>query len=87
MGAYLAGEAQAGEFEIYYWREVSREVDFVLRRGNKLVAIEVKSGRHRGALPGIAAFDKVFGPAKNLLVGTGGIPVDEFLRIAPESLF
>jgi predicted AAA+ superfamily ATPase len=87
VGAYLAGEAQAGEFEIYYWREVSREVDFVLRRRNKLVAIEVKSGRRRGALPGIAAFDKVFGPAKNLLVGTGGIPVDEFLRIAPESLF
>jgi predicted AAA+ superfamily ATPase len=87
VGAHLAGEAQAGEFEIFYWREVSKEVDFVLRRGHKLVTIEVKSGRRRGSLPGVAAFQKAFGKARNLLVGNGGIPAEEFLGIAPESLF
>jgi hypothetical protein len=51
VGAYLAGEAQAGEFEIFYWREVSKEVDFVLRRGGKVVALEMKSRRHRASLP------------------------------------
>jgi predicted AAA+ superfamily ATPase len=87
VGAYLAGEAQAGEFEVFYWREVSKEVDFVLRRGSKVVALEVKSGRHRASLPGIVAFNKAFGKTTSLLVGTGGIPFEEFLRTPPESLF
>jgi predicted AAA+ superfamily ATPase len=87
VGAYLAGEAQAGEFEIFYWREVSKEVDFVLRRGDKVVTIEVKSGRRKTSLPGVAAFEKAFGRAKNFLVGSGGIPVDEFFRIPPEQFF
>jgi hypothetical protein len=87
IGAYLAGEAQAGEFEVFYWREVSKEVDFVLRRGTKILALEVKSGRHRGSLPGIAAFNKTFGHTRSLRVGTGGIPFEEFLRIPPEDLF
>lgn len=36
------------EFELFYWRERNREVDFVIRAGQALVAIEVKSGRRRG---------------------------------------
>ncbi len=87
VGAYLAGEAQGGGFEVFYWREVSKEVDFVLRRGNKVVAIEVKSGRRRGSLPGMVAFQKAFGKTRSLLVGTGGMPLEEFLQIAPETLF
>lgn len=87
VGAYLAGEAQGGEFEVFYWREVSKEVDFVLRRGSKVVALEVKSGRHRTSLPGMTAFNKAFGRTTSLLVGSGGIPFEEFLRTPPESLF
>lgn len=87
VGAYLSGFALAGECEVFYWREVSKEVDFILRRGKKLVAIEVKSGRRRDTLPGIAAFDKAFHPAKKLLVGTGGIPIEKFLKMPAGSLF
>ena len=87
VGAYLAGEAQAGEFDVFYWREASKEVDFVLRRGKKVVALEVKSGRHRGSLSGMAAFNKAFGKTRSLLIGSGGIPFEEFLRIPPEQLF
>jgi predicted AAA+ superfamily ATPase len=87
VGAYLAGAAQSKEFEILYWREGSKEVDFVLRRKDRLIAIEVKSGRRKGSLPGIAAFEKAFGHVKKLLVGNGGIPLDEFLRVPPETLF
>jgi hypothetical protein len=87
VGAYLCGFALAGECEIFYWREVAKEVDFVLRRGDKVVALEVKSGRKRDSLPGMAAFDKAFSPVKKLLVGTGGIPIEEFLRIPARNLF
>lgn len=87
VGAHLAGFALGGECDVFYWREVSKEVDFVLRRKGKLVAIEVKSGRRRDTLPGMAAFDKAFNPAKKLLVGTGGIPIEEFLKMSAGDLF
>ncbi|MYA34325.1 MAG: DUF4143 domain-containing protein [Gemmatimonadales bacterium] len=34
------------ECEVYYWRDRGREVDFVLRAGSVLTALEVKSGRN-----------------------------------------
>jgi len=51
-----------------------------------VLAIEVKAGNRRTTLPGMAAFDKAFGPAKKLLVGSGGIPFEEFLQIQPAAL-
>jgi predicted AAA+ superfamily ATPase len=86
IGAHLANGAQMGEYELFYWREASKEVDFVLRRGNRLLALEVKAGNRRTSLPGMAAFDKTFGHTRKLLVGTGGIPFEEFLRIPPATL-
>ncbi len=86
VGAHLANGALSGDYELHYWREASREVDFVLRRGQETLAIEVKAGNHRTSLPGMAAFEKAFGRTKKLLVGTGGIPVEEFLRTNPSAL-
>jgi len=54
-------------------------VDFVLRAGRAVVAIEVKSGRAPVALPGLAAFSEAFMPKRTVLVGGDGIPVGEFL--------
>jgi predicted AAA+ superfamily ATPase len=45
VGAHLANAAAAGECELFYWRESNQEVDFVVRVGRTLIAIEVKSGR------------------------------------------
>lgn len=87
IGAYLANAASAGDFEIFYWREASKEVDFVLRKGTQLIALEVKAENRPTTLPGIAAFDKIYSPRKKLLVGTGGIPVEEFLCIPAMDLF
>lgn len=36
---------------------------------------------------GMSIFAKKFNPDKVLLVGTGGIPYDEFLKINPRELF
>lgn len=79
VGAHLANAAGAGVGEVFYWRDRSREVDFVVRLGRRLVAIEVKSGRSRDALPGMAAFAEAFHPTRKLLVGGDGIPVEAFL--------
>jgi hypothetical protein len=79
IGAHLANAAAAGACEVLYWRERDREVDFVVRAGRTVTAIEVKSGRARDALSGMEAFAKAFHPHRQLLVGGGGITVDEFL--------
>jgi hypothetical protein len=79
VGAHLANAAAAGECELFYWRERNREVDFVVRAGREITAVEVKSGRGRDTHPGLAAFAEAFKPARRLLVGGDGIPVEEFL--------
>jgi len=79
IGAHLANAAAAGECELFYWRDRNREVDFVVRAGRRLTAIEVKSGRTRDAQPGLAAFAEAFETKRTLLVGGDGIPVEEFL--------
>jgi hypothetical protein len=54
-------------------------VDFVVRSGRTLTAIEVKTGRVRDTLPGLQAFSAAFRPRRKLLVGADGIPLAEFL--------
>ena len=84
VGAHLLNTAPPG-MEITYWRERNREVDFVLRYGNKVLAIEVKSGRNKGALAGLKLFSTNFSAVPGLLLGTGGIALEEFLAVEPES--
>ncbi|GIV01103.1 MAG: ATPase AAA [Actinomycetota bacterium] len=81
VGAHLVN---AG-LEVHWWRERNLEVDFVVRRGRTVVAIEVTSGRRKGSLPGMAAFARAFRPARRLLVGGQGIPLEEFLSRPAEA--
>ncbi len=79
VGAHLANAAAGGECELFYWRERSQEVDFVVRVGRTVIAIEVKSGRAPDAFPGLGAFAEAFKPKRTLLVGGDGISLEEFL--------
>lgn len=84
VGAHLANAALRGSCELHYWRHGNQEVDFVVTAGRALTAIEVKSGRTRGAHSGTAAFSAAFKPTRSLLIGGDGIPLEEFLATAPE---
>ena len=79
VGAHLTNAAAAGACEVYYWRDRNREVDFVVRLGHTLTAIEVKSGRSRDTQPGLAAFCETFKGARMLLVGGDGLALGDFL--------
>ncbi|MGE3864831.1 MAG: ATP-binding protein [Burkholderiaceae bacterium] len=79
VGAHLANAATAGECELYYWRERNEEVDFVVKAGRRLTAIEVKSGRAPLAHAGTAAFAQAFKVHRTLLVGGDGVGVEDFL--------
>ncbi len=79
VGAHLANAAAESGFELFYWRDRGQEVDCVVRHRDRLVAIEVKSGRAPQAHSGTRAFAAAFGCRRTLLVGGDGVPVDEFL--------
>jgi len=85
VGAHLANNELLGRAEVFYWREGQYEVDFVVRTGEKLTAIEVKSGPSAARQPGMAAFLKKHPGARAILVGPGGIPIEEYLRQSPEA--
>jgi len=53
--------------EVMYWREGSAEVDFVIKSGQKLFAIEVKSGRVRKPC-GLAQFLKRYPQARPFIL-------------------
>ncbi len=79
IGAHLVNASLAGECEVFYWRQRNREVDFVVRSGNEVTAIEVKSGRAREARVGLSTFSEAHRTTRKLLVGGDGISVEEFL--------
>ena len=64
---------------LFYWRERDREVDYVLRRPDGTIAIEVTSARRKGTLPGVAAFLASYPRVRPQLIGGEGIPLERFL--------
>ena len=78
VGAHLCNTA-GRDVRLYYWRDGRYEVDFVLERARRLIAIEVKSSRRQGPLTGLDAFRERFDRANAMLVGADGTPIEEFL--------
>ena len=78
VGAYLLSQADEYDFRLFYWRENDDEVDFVVEDSGHCIAIEVKSGR-RGTNQGLKTFNDKFHPRHSFVVGTDGIPIEEFL--------
>jgi hypothetical protein len=85
VGAHLLNQADEYDYKLYYWRENNDEVDFIVESGEQQIAIEVKSGR-RGANNGLKVFSDKFHPQQSFVVGTNGIPVEEFLTWNMENL-
>lgn len=67
------------DYQLCYWRDGSNEVDFVLKKGSRLLAIEVKTGARGGGQRGLEAFSKEFNPHREILVGDKGMPLVDFL--------
>lgn len=79
VGVHLVNSARVWPLRVSYWQNVNQEVDFVVTKGKKLIAIEVKSTCRKTSVPGIEAFARHFNVQKKLLVGGQGIPLEEFL--------
>ena len=79
VGACLLNRAGAEGLELFWWRDGGDEVDFAVRSGERVTAIEVKSGRAKG-LGGLAAFVGRFPAARPLVVGADANPLEAFSR-------
>lgn len=56
VGAALVRIAAQNGGEVFYWRERDLEVDYILKLGMKVLAIEVKSGRAKETNSGLSVF-------------------------------
>lgn len=87
VASHLLNSIRGTQIELFYWREGDKEIDFVLRLGDKLIAIEVKSNYESLQKSGIDSFIKHFKPNRILLVGEQGIPLKTFFSTSLHSLF
>lgn len=86
VGAHIMNCAYTNRFKVYYWRENSKEVDFVLVKDTKVVAVEVKSN-HDKDTSGLHVFQEMFHPYRSVLVGEEGIDIETFLKSDLRELF
>lgn len=89
VGAHLANRAMTDDYELFYWRNARRqECDYVLRKGQAMVAIEVKSGSVDKTV-GFEKFKEQF--ADNVtaafIVGPQALPLEDFFIMDLKSLF
>jgi uncharacterized protein len=86
VGAHLVNHSISNDYSVYYWRERNAEVDFVLERRGKLIAIEVKSNDSENN-KGLGVFKNKFNPDKIYIINNRTLSWQDFLRINPIDLF
>ncbi|MBI2995693.1 MAG: ATP-binding protein [Candidatus Melainabacteria bacterium] len=81
--------------ELFYWKERDYEVDYILKIGNKIWAIEVKSRSIEQSQAGLSIFKKRYGNASLITISSSktqklepvyNINIDDFFR-NPKSIF
>ncbi|MDE5886371.1 MAG: ATP-binding protein [Muribaculaceae bacterium] len=86
IGAFILNEAFKKRIEVFYWRDRNNEVDFVLRKKNSVVAIEIKSNAEKKT-EGLDKFKEMFNPKEAFIVGDGGLKTSDFLAMDLRALF
>ena len=86
IGSHLINSGLVSNFKVYYWRHRNDEIDFVLEKRGKVIGLEVKTNSTKST-NGMNAFSKTYQPDKVLMIGNGGLPWQEFLKLNPNELF
>ncbi|MDD3569179.1 MAG: ATP-binding protein [Bacteroidales bacterium] len=86
IGSHLVNQSISNNYKVYYWRDRGNEVDFVLERQNKIVAIEVKSTTSQPP-KGMEVFVRSFKPQRVYLIDNKNLHWEEVLAINPSDLF
>jgi predicted AAA+ superfamily ATPase len=89
VGAHLANRSLLDGFELLYWRnDKKEECDYVLKKGQALVAIEVKSSSADDT-DGYEKFKELYAEhiTSAFIVGPEGLPLEDFFSIDLKTLF
>ena len=86
IGAHLVSKSITDNYEVFYWRDGDFEVDYILKKGNKIIAIEVKSNSS-ATNKGLAVFKEKYKPFNSFVVGSGGMKPEVLLSMSPAKLF
>jgi predicted AAA+ superfamily ATPase len=86
VGAHLINNSISHNYSVYYWRERNDEVDFIVERRGKTIALEIKSNDSQSG-KGLELFNKRFKPEKSYLISNSSLSWQEFLKINPIELF
>jgi len=82
VGAHLQNSLAGRPCTLYYWRQRHLEVDFVLETPRATWAIEVKSGRTH-PMKGLTKFCALYPEVKPLVIGSGGMELEDFFSCRP----
>jgi predicted AAA+ superfamily ATPase len=76
---------QREDLEIFYWNASNAEVDFILKKENQYIAIEVKLSQDK--VSGMSEFTKSFNPTKVYQLSDKGLSWKEMITLDPRDLF
>jgi predicted AAA+ superfamily ATPase len=71
---------------LFYWKNIHHEVDFILQNEQRTTAIEIQS-HYKKRKSGIKPFIKQHTPDKIILIGKGGTHWEEFIKMKADELF
>jgi len=83
VGAHLLAAAKHAGVEVLYWNVGGKEVDYILRQGERVAALEVKSGRIEH-VSGMREFKAKYPRARPFLIGGSGVPFETFFEMPIE---
>ncbi len=86
IGGYLLNQCRVNNINLFYWREGNNEVDFILKKGSKLISLEVKSGNMRNN-KGQTEFASKFKTFKNIVISNDTISWKDFIKLDINVLF
>ena len=87
MGAitenYVAQAFAAKHYELYYWTtEGKAELDFVMQKGNEIIAVEVKTGT-RTKSKSLAMFVEKYNPAYSIRISSKNFGYENNIKSVP----
>ena len=84
VGARLIPSCRGNDIQLRYWNIGNKEVDFVLSKGDRLVAMEVKTA-DADSVSGMKEFKTRYARAKPYLIGGQGMPPEMFFSCKVDS--
>jgi predicted AAA+ superfamily ATPase len=69
VGCQILSQAYTQKIEVYYWREGDHEIDFILKRDDQIVAIEVKTGEENPSYKAFEVFKEKYPKSRLHVIG------------------